>query len=43
MTWKRELAFWAFMFLVGIWFLYALVNLGIFLTEKQVAFSGVIL
>lgn len=34
MTWKRELAFWTFMFFVAIWLMYAVVSVGTFLTEN---------
>lgn len=34
MTWKRELAFWAFMGLVGFWFLYGLLSVGTYLSEN---------
>lgn len=34
MTWKRELAFWTFMFVVAIWFLAAIVWTGKFITDN---------
>jgi len=33
MTWKRELAFWAFMFVVGFWFLWAVLEIGTYVSE----------
>lgn len=35
MTWKRELAFWTFMFVVAIWFMYGMVHVGMFLTGGE--------
>jgi len=32
MTWKRELAFWTFMFFVAIGFLGAIVKMGVYFT-----------
>jgi hypothetical protein len=32
MTWRKELAFWTFMFIVGIWFMWGLLQIGMFLT-----------
>ena len=43
MSGKQQLAFWTFMFFVAIWFMYGIIQIGAFLTEKQIAFSGVIL
>lgn len=43
MTWRKELAFWTFMFFVAIWFMWGLIHIGTFLTDKQTVFSGVIL
>ena len=34
MTWKRELAFWTFMFFVAIWFMYATVHIGAWLSDN---------
>lgn len=34
MTWKRELAFWTFMFFVAIWFLAAIVWTGKFISDN---------
>jgi len=34
MTWKRELAFWAFMFLVMLWFMYGTIHIGTWLSEN---------
>ncbi len=34
MTWRKELAFWTFMFFVAIWLMYGVVSVGKFLTEN---------
>lgn len=34
MTWKRELAFWTFMFFVAIWLMYGVVSVGKFVSDK---------
>lgn len=34
MTWKRELAFWAFMFVVAIWFMYGMVHIGTWISDN---------
>jgi hypothetical protein len=41
MTWKRELAFWAFMFLVMLGFMYATVHMGVWLSEHWGAYVNV--
>ena len=33
MTWKRELAFWSFMFLAGIFVLYAILATGVYVSD----------
>lgn len=34
MTWKRELAFWTFMFFVAIWLMYGVVSAGKFVSDN---------
>lgn len=33
-TWKRELAFWTFMFFVAIWLMYGVVSVGKFVSDN---------
>lgn len=34
MTWKRELAFWTFMFIVAIWFMFAVIATGKWVSDN---------